>query len=171
VTVTSPPRVRYPYAGRSRVAQSAERPAVNRQVPSSSLGAGALPGVLLGQAPGLILKSPRSHRLLPTAALASVRWQLRWQPGRRCNGSRGTDSDTCHERALGGPPSPSPGDRAGRAAGTSRLPRATQPMLWTSLRTLRSASVKDRCGRTQDPRSLHIARTCHPASRPTSHLY
>ena len=39
--VTSAPRVRYPYPGRSRVAQSAERPAVNRQVPSSSLGAGA----------------------------------------------------------------------------------------------------------------------------------
>jgi hypothetical protein len=41
VSVTSPPQVRYPYAGRSRVAQSAERPAVNRQVLGSSPSAGA----------------------------------------------------------------------------------------------------------------------------------
>ena len=45
--VTCPPRVRYPYPGRSRVAQSAERPAVNRQVIGSSPIAGATepPGV------------------------------------------------------------------------------------------------------------------------------
>ena len=42
VSVTSPPQVRYPYAGRSRVAQSAERPAVNRQVIGSSPIAGAI---------------------------------------------------------------------------------------------------------------------------------
>ena len=41
MSVTSPPQVRYPYAGRSRVAQSAERPAVNRQVIGSSPIAGA----------------------------------------------------------------------------------------------------------------------------------
>jgi hypothetical protein len=41
VPVTSPPQVRYPYPGRSRVAQSAERPAVNRQVIGSSPIAGA----------------------------------------------------------------------------------------------------------------------------------
>src|SRR5690242_14807359 len=39
--VTRTPRVRYPYSGRSRVAQSAERPAVNRQVLGSSPSAGA----------------------------------------------------------------------------------------------------------------------------------
>ncbi len=41
VNVTGLPRVRYPYPGRSRVAQSAERPAVNRQVIGSSPIAGA----------------------------------------------------------------------------------------------------------------------------------
>src|SRR5581483_1933390 len=39
--VTGTPSVRYPYPGRSRVAQSAERPAVNRQVIGSSPIAGA----------------------------------------------------------------------------------------------------------------------------------
>lgn len=46
VSVTSPPQVRYPYAGRSRVAQSAERPAVNRQVIGSSPIAGAVSSAL-----------------------------------------------------------------------------------------------------------------------------
>ena len=41
MAVVCAPRVRYPYAGRSRVAQSAERPAVNRQVIGSSPIAGA----------------------------------------------------------------------------------------------------------------------------------
>jgi hypothetical protein len=118
VSVTSPPQVRYPYAGRSRVAQSAERPAVNRQVIGSSPIAGA--SLSLHRQPShLRQRRKRGYRHGARSARAEQDSHkiptTGSRPGRQAGEIQphGTRQDARERDRACGHPGRRPGDRAG----------------------------------------------------------
>ena len=139
--------MRYPYAGRSRVAQSAERPAVNRQVIGSSPIAGATRSLIVS--PLTCIKAGREGLMAHAAPVRTKIPTKSPQPARRglpaCPGEgpprRARPGPRERDRAPGHPRRP-PGDRAGVRDHRVPGPRGAGPVAGGLARERQAAAVR-----------------------------